>query len=83
MMRLLVITGIGLILLATASWILSAIGAPITVSLVIAAIKALWILWVFMELAHEHVVPRTVAVVMVLFIALLIAGTMCDVELRR
>jgi caa(3)-type oxidase subunit IV len=80
--RMLVITGIGLIALACTSWALSAVGAPPIVALLIAAIKAIWIATVFMELAHAHAVPRTIAVIAVLFVALLCAGTLADVDLR-
>jgi caa(3)-type oxidase subunit IV len=80
--RMLLVTGIGLIALAGASWGLSSLGAPPIVALLIAAIKAIWIATVFMELRHAHTVPRTIAVIAVLFVALLCAGTLADVDLR-
>jgi caa(3)-type oxidase subunit IV len=76
------ITGLGLIALAAISWVLSSLGAPPVVALVIATVKALWIAAVFMELAHAHAVPRTIAVVAVLFVVLLCVGTLADVGLR-
>jgi caa(3)-type oxidase subunit IV len=80
--RLLVFTGVGLIARAGASWGLSSLGAPPIVALLIAAIKAIWIATVFMELRHAHTVPRTIALIAVLFVALLCAGTLADVDLR-
>ena len=77
-MRALVITYAGLVALALTSWALSSTD----LSLAIAAVKAAWIGWVFMELRTAHVVPRTIAVVAVLFVALLLAGTLADVDLR-
>jgi caa(3)-type oxidase subunit IV len=81
-MKALVLTFVGLVVLATASWIASSLGAPTAVSLVIAGVKAVMIALIFMELREAHPVPRTIAVVMVLFVALLIAGTLTDVDLR-
>jgi thiol:disulfide interchange protein len=81
-MRNLIVTFVALVVLATASWLLPSAGAPAWTSLLIAAAKALAIGWVFMELSEAHVVPRTIAVVAVLFIALLIGGTLVDVQLR-
>lgn len=81
-MRPLIATFVALIVLAAASWILSSAGAPAWVSLAIAAAKALAIAWVFMELAEAHTVPRTIAIVAVLFVVLLVGGTLVDVDLR-
>ena len=81
-MKALVLTFIGLVVLATASWIASSAGAPTAVSLVIAGVKAVIIGLIFMELRAAHAVPRTIAVVMIMFVALLIAGTLTDVDLR-
>jgi caa(3)-type oxidase subunit IV len=78
----LALTFAALVVLAAASWILSALGAPTVVALVIAGVKAVLIGLVFMELSHAHAVPRTIVVVAVLFIALLVAGTLTDVDLR-
>ncbi len=78
MMRTLVITGASLVALAVASWV---IDVP-ALSLVIAVVKAVWIGWIFMELNEAHVVPRTLAVVALVFIVLLMSGTMADVALR-
>jgi hypothetical protein len=79
---MLVITFAGLVVLAAASWLLSAWGAPPLVALAIAAVKALAIALVFMELAHAHAVPRTIAVVAVLFVLLLCIGAWSDTVLR-
>ncbi len=81
-MRPLYLTFALLIVLATASWLLADAGAPVAVALGIAAVKALAIGWVFMELADAHPVPRIVAVVAVLFVALLVGGILVDVDLR-
>ena len=78
MMRTLIITGIGLIVLATISWVF----ATPALSLPIAAVKAMWIGWIFMELDRAHVVPRTIAIVTILFIALMLGGTLADIDFR-
>jgi caa(3)-type oxidase subunit IV len=79
----LALTFLALVVLAIVSWVLADAGAPTVVALVIAAVKAILIGLVFMELSHAHIVPRTIAIVMILFIALLISGVMTDVDLRR
>jgi caa(3)-type oxidase subunit IV len=81
MLRL-ALTFAALVVLALASWLLASLGAPTIVALGIAAVKATLIGLVFMELLHAHIVPRTIAIVMILFIALLITGTLADVALR-
>jgi caa(3)-type oxidase subunit IV len=75
---ILIATLVALVVLAAASWLV----AEPAVSLAIAAVKAVLIAWVFMELSHAHPVPRLVAVIAIGFIALLCAGTMADVALR-
>jgi len=77
-MRMLYITAVGLIVLAAISW---AFATP-ALSLPIAAVKAIWIGWIFMELDRAHVVPRTIAIVTILFIALMLGGTLADVSFR-
>jgi caa(3)-type oxidase subunit IV len=81
-MKRLVVTFIALIVLAGASWMLAELGAPTWVALTIAAVKVVMIGLAFMELSSAHVVPRTIAVALVFFVALLISGTMADVGLR-
>jgi caa(3)-type oxidase subunit IV len=81
-MRALVLTFVLLIVLATASWLLADAGAPAVVALTIAAVKALAIGWVFMELSTDHAVPRVIAIVAVLFVVLLVGGVLVDVDLR-
>ena len=76
--RSLVITYVGLVALAAASWALSSVGA----SLAIAAAKAVWIGMVFMELRDAHPVPRAIAVVALLFVLLLTFGAWSDTVLR-
>jgi hypothetical protein len=76
--RLLILTFVGLIALAAASWALSSAG----VSIVIAAVKAVWIALVFMELRHAHPVPRAIAVIALLFVLLLTIGAWSDTVLR-
>ena len=76
--RLLIITFVGLVALAAASWALSSVGA----SLAIAAAKAMWIALVFMELRHAHPVPKAIAVIALLFVLLLTFGAWSDTVLR-
>jgi caa(3)-type oxidase subunit IV len=78
-----VITFAGLVGLAAVSWLLSSFGAPPAVALAIAAVKAVWIALVFMELAGGHPLPRTIAVIAVLFVGLLCLGTWSDTVLRQ
>lgn len=81
--RSLLITFAALVVLAAISWILSSLGASPLVALVIAALKASAIALVFMELREAHPVPRTIAVVAVLFVLLLTIGAWSDTELRQ
>ncbi len=76
--RALIITFVGLVVLAAASWILSSPGA----SLAIAAAKAVWIALVFMELRDAHPVLRSIAIVAVFFVLLLTIGAWSDAVLR-
>jgi caa(3)-type oxidase subunit IV len=78
----LTLTFLALVVLALASWLLASLGAPTIVALGIAAVKAMLIGLVFMELSHAHIVPRTIAIVMILFVALLVSGVLTDVDLR-
>jgi len=76
--RSLIITFVGLVVLAAASWMLS---SPVA-SLGIAAAKAVWIGLVFMELREAHPVPRAIAIIAVLFVLLLTIGAWTDTVLR-
>jgi caa(3)-type oxidase subunit IV len=76
--RSLIITFVGLVVLAAASWVFS---SP-ALSLGIAAAKAVWIGLVFMELREAHPVPRAIAVIAVLFVLLLTIGAWTDTVLR-
>ncbi len=80
--RTLLLTYLGLVVLAAASWLASSLGSSAVIALAIAAAKALGIALVFMELARAHAVDRIIAVVAVLFVALLCAGSLADVMLR-
>ena len=81
-MKQLVLTFVALVVLALTSWAAASAGAPPALALAIAAVKAILIALVFMELAHAHTVPRVIAIVAVLFVVLLCVGTLTDVALR-
>lgn len=76
--RALIVTYVGLVALAAASWLLS---SPVA-SLSIAAAKAIWIALVFMELRHAHPGLRAVAVLAIAFVLLLTIGAWSDTVLR-
>lgn len=76
--RSLIITFVGLVVLATVSWVFS---SP-ALSLAIGAVKAIWIGLVFMELREAHPVLRAIAVIAVLFVLLLTIGAWTDTVLR-
>ena len=80
--RALILTYVGLVVLAVGSWILAGAGTGTAVALAIAAVKALAIALVFMELAAAHAVDRTIAAIAVLFVILLCVGSLADVALR-
>jgi caa(3)-type oxidase subunit IV len=73
----LVLTYVALVALAATSFVVGSDAA-----LPVAIVKAGLIAMVFMELASAHPVPRIVAVVGVLFVLLLAAGTLADVAFR-
>jgi hypothetical protein len=77
--RLLILTFVGLVALAAASWAIASPG----VSLAIAAAKAVWIALVFMEMRHAHAVPRAIAIIALLFVLLLTFGAWSDTVLRQ
>lgn len=56
--------------------------AGLAVALVIAAIKATIVMLVFMHLSREHFAPRFVAVINVLWVALICLGVLGDVAVR-
>ena len=80
--RSLILTFVLLVVLAAGSWIAASEGTGTAVALAIAAAKAIAIALVFMELAHAHAVDKVIAVIAVLFVVLLCAGTAVDVQLR-
>ena len=80
--RALVLTFAALVALAAISWIAAVLGTGTGVALAIAAVKAALIALVFMELAHAHTADRVIAVVAVLFVVLLCAGSVADVAFR-
>ena len=87
------ITGIGylltfvaLLVLATLSLGLSFLHwttGDLVVSLVIAGVKALLVLWFFMHLAEQRFTNRLTVLVSVLFVALLVGLAAADVGSRR
>lgn len=77
-MTRLAITYALLMLLALASWLL----VPSWLAIPIAFAKAALIGAIFMELVREHPVPRLAALIAVVFLALLCAGTYADVATR-
>lgn len=79
--RSLLLTFIALVVLAALSWSL-AFTASVPLALGIAAIKAVLIGRVFMELAHAHAATRFVALIAVMFLVLLCSGVLSDVVLR-
>lgn len=80
--RALVLTFIALIALAAISWVAATLGTGTGVALSIAALKALAIALVFMELGRAHAVDRIIAVVAVGFVVLLCLGAVADVAFR-
>jgi caa(3)-type oxidase subunit IV len=83
--RALVITLVALLVLTAISWAIAhlALGAAsIPVALAIATVKAGFVVTAFMELRRASTTSRIVALVTVVFIALLSAGTVTDIALR-
>jgi len=80
--RSLILTFAFLAVLAGGSWIAASEGTGTALALAIAAAKAAAIALVFMELRHAHAVDKVIAVTALLFVLLLCAGTVVDVELR-
>ena len=80
--RALVLAFAALVALAAISWIAADLGTGTSIALAIAATKALVIAFVFMELGRAHAVDRTIAVVAVLFVALMCTGAIADVVFR-
>lgn len=80
--RALLLTFIGLVVLAGGSWLAADYGTGTGVALAIAAVKAGMIGFVFMELGGAHAGDRIIIAVAALFIALLVGGTLTDVAFR-
>jgi caa(3)-type oxidase subunit IV len=80
--RALILTYVGLVILAALSWAAAALGTGTAVALAIASLKALGIAVVFMELARAHATDRIIAAIAVLFVVLLCVGAFADVALR-
>ena len=80
--RMLVATFVALIALAVISWLAASLGTGTGLAIAIAALKALGIAFVFMELAGAHAVDRVIAVIAVFFVLLLCAGALGDVAFR-
>jgi cytochrome c oxidase subunit 4 len=74
-----------LVLLATASLLLSRIEwrGDLVVAMVIAGIKTILVLWLFMHLAEERSSSRYAVLVAVLLIALLVGLSAADVATRH
>jgi cytochrome c oxidase subunit IV len=84
--RAYVVTFAALVLLAVLSLVLSLVELPraaLPLSLVIAACKALLVLFVFMHLAEQRFSHRATMLVSAGFVALLIGLTVADVASRR
>ncbi|HZS37037.1 MAG TPA: cytochrome C oxidase subunit IV family protein [Polyangia bacterium] len=80
------LTFLALIVLATLSLVLSLVHWPIgdlAISLVIAAIKAVLVLWFFMHLVEQRFANRFVVAVSVGFVALLVGLAAADVVTRH
>lgn len=73
-----------LLVLATLSFLLSRarVGGP-PVALLIAAIKAVLVLWFFMHLSDQHSSSRIAVLVAAMMISLLVGLTSLDVASRR
>ncbi len=80
--RALIWTFVALVVLAVGSWLAASLGTGTFVALVIAAVKALLIAAVFMELARAAPSDRIVAAVAIGFVVLLCVGTLGDVVFR-
>lgn len=80
--RALIWTFVALVVLAVGSWAASSLGTGTTVALVIAAVKAILIAAIFMELWIAEPVDRIIAIVAVVFVILLCVGTLADVGYR-
>jgi len=78
----LVLTFLGLLALAGASWAAAALGTGTAVALSIAALKAALIALIFMELTRAHSTDRVIALVAALFVILLCVGAVADVAFR-
>ena len=81
-----VATFIGLMVLATASLLLSFLHWPVwgvIVALSIAVVKALLVLFVFMHLVEQRFSNRMTVVASVLFVSLLVGLTAADVATRH
>jgi cytochrome c oxidase subunit 4 len=81
-----VVTFVGLIVLATLSLFLSFLHWPagdLVISLGIAVVKALGVLWFFMHLAEQRFTYRFTVLISVLFVALLMGLTVVDVATRH
>jgi caa(3)-type oxidase subunit IV len=77
-----VINFVALIVLAVISWIAATLGTGSAIALAIASVKALAIALVFMELTRASATDRVIAVVAVLFVVLICAGSLADVAFR-
>jgi cytochrome c oxidase subunit IV len=76
-------TYVALLLLATGSLLLSRLHlGGLSVALVIAAVKAILVLWFFMHLSRQGASSRLAVLVAVVFIGLLVALTTLDVATR-
>ncbi len=80
--RALVLNFVALLVLAALSWVAATLGTGSAVALTIASVKALAIALVFMELTRANPADRMIAVVAVMFVVLICAGSLADVAFR-
>ena len=80
--RTLIVTFAVLVALAAVSWLAAAFITSSALAITIAAVKALAIALVFMELDHAHSTDRFIAAIAILFVVLLCVGAIADVQLR-
>ena len=80
--RAIVLTYLLVVVLAAASWIAASLGTGTGLALAIAAVKTIAIALVFMELIASPASDRVIAVIAVLFVALMCAGLLGDVAFR-
>jgi hypothetical protein len=81
-MRAIVVAYVSLLALAALSYLAASHDLGTGIALAIAAAKTLVIALVFMELSRAPAVDRAIGVIAIIFVVLLCAGAIVDVDLR-